>query len=541
MSKIADYLRERITGEVSVDPIVRKNFSTDGSVFQKVPQAVLFPRTTNDIRKLARFAWRLAERGQVLPITPRGGGTDPTGGSIGGGVVVSFPAHLSRILELDTKSRLVRVQPGLSMSTLQEAMATHGLSLPLSPDDPKSTTIGGALGCNLAGSKSVKYRNLRNWTDRVEVVLANGEIIQTGPISRHELNSKKGLQTMEGEIYRSIDSLIEDNAEIIEQIKSREIVNVGGYAIDMVKQKDGSFDLTPLLVGSQGTLGIIVQAIMKLEVQPSDVVTIAAALTSDHDLESLTEKLLALEPSELEFIDGDTFKLIESSGGGRPWKTVADKLPESMIFVEFDDKHKSRKLRKAGKILDECGVIDARIATEWEDQESLRSIHQSVSTIVSLNDNGVAALPIAPDVTVSPVQVVDLVKIIKKLLKRHHVEGGIWGHVGSGTISVRLLINLANLGQRQIVFKFINELNASVNDMGGSMSGGIGEGRLLSSLAAGQDNEKLYNLFKGIKQAFDPYNTLNPGVKFGSEQSDLLALLRQEYDTSRFSEFNSRG
>ena len=211
MSKIADYLRERLTGEVSAEPAVRKRFATDGSVLQIAPQIVVYPRTTNDVRKLARFTWRLAERGQVLPMVPRGGGTDTTGAAIGSGAAVVFPAHMARILELDIKSQMVRVQPGLNLATLQEAMATHGLFLPPVPSDFKASTVGGAFGCNAAGTKSIKYGTLRDWTDRLEIVLANGENIQTGRISKHELNAKKGLQTMEGEIYRSLDNLIEDN------------------------------------------------------------------------------------------------------------------------------------------------------------------------------------------------------------------------------------------------------------------------------------------------------------------------------------------
>lgn len=541
MSKIADYLRERITGEISSEPALRAKFATDGSVFSIVPQVVIFPRTTNDVRKLARFTWRLAERGQVLPMTPRGGGTDTTGGAIGAGAVVLFPAHMSRILELDVKSRMVRVQPGLNLAALQEAMATHGLFLPTVSSDFKAATIGGAFGCNIAGTKAVKYGTLRDWTDRVELVLANGEVIQTGRISKHELNTKKGLQTMEGEIYRALDSLIEDNADAIQQFGETGGLNASGYAIDLVKQKDNSFDLTPLVVGSQGTLGIIAQAIVKLAPRPREVSLMAAALTSDQDLAALTEEILALEPSELEFIDGETLQLIAEKDGGSLWKNVAKKLPKTMIFVEFDDRNRARKIKKVAKILDAAGVIDARIATEWEDQESLRSIHHSVSTITNFSDRGTAALPIASDIAMAPAQISELVEALKKLLKRHHIECGIWGHLGSGIVSVRPLINLANLGQRQIVLKFLNELREVLGELGGSISGEFGDGRLLGAAAAEQNGEDMTKIFAQIKQIFDPYGTLNPGVKVAVDQKKLLEILRQEYNQARFAEFNLRG
>lgn len=540
MSKIADYLRERLTGEVSAEPAVRKRFATDGSVLQIAPQIVVYPRTTNDVRKLARFTWRLAERGQVLPIVPRGSGTDTTGAAIGSGAAVVFPAHMARILELDIKSQMVRVQPGLNLATLQEAMATHGLFLPPVPSDFKASTVGGALGCNAAGTKSIKYGTLRDWTDRLEIVLANGEIIQTGRISKHELNAKKGLQTMEGEIYRSLDNLIEDNQELIQKLDESNTPNASGYALELVKAKDGSFDLTQLVIGSQGTLGVIVQAILKLTNRPTEVSMMAAAITGEQDLPTLTEDLLQLEPSELEFIDGGTLELIEQLGGGTPWKTVTDVKPVAMVFIEFDDRNRARKVKKAAKLLESAGVLDARVATEWEDQESLRSIHHSVSTITNYSHQGTSALPLAPDIAVEPSKVPLLVEKVRGLLRHHHIEGGVWGHLGTGVISVRPLINLANLGQRQIVFKLISELAEAAADLGGSLTGEFGEGRMASMATDDQNGQELTDLFVKVKQIFDPYGTLNPGVKSGSDQQTLLAHLRQEYNQSG-AEFNLRG
>ena len=540
MSKIADYLRERLTGEVSAEPAVRKRFATDGSVLQIAPQIVVYPRTTTDVRKLARFTWRLAERGQVLPMVPRGGGTDTTGAAIGSGAAVVFPAHMARILELDIKSQMVRVQPGLNLATLQEAMATHGLFLPPVPSDFKASTVGGALGCNAAGTKSIKYGTLRDWTDRLEIVLANGEIIQTGRISKHELNAKKGLQTMEGEIYRSLDNLIEDNQELIQKLDESNTPNASGYALELVKAKDGSFDLTQLVIGSQGTLGVIVQAILKLTNRPTEVSMMAAAITGEQDLPTLTEDLLQLEPSELEFIDGGTLELIEQLGGGTPWKTVTDVKPVAMVFIEFDDRNRARKVKKAAKLLESAGVLDARVATEWEDQESLRSIHHSVSTITNYSHQGTSALPLAPDIAVEPSKVPLLVEKVRGLLRHHHIEGGVWGHLGTGVISVRPLINLANLGQRQIVFKLISELAEAAADLGGSLTGEFGEGRMASMATDDQNGQELTDLFVKVKQIFDPYGTLNPGVKSGSDQQTLLAHLRQEYNQSG-AEFNLRG
>ena len=129
MSKIGDYLNQRLSGDVLSDIGARERYSTDGSVLNITPRLVVLPRTLDDVRKVARFAWRLAERGQFLSLTARGAGTDPTGAAITDGIILSMQNYMNHIMELDTKSKLVRVQAGIKLMTLREAMATHGLKL----------------------------------------------------------------------------------------------------------------------------------------------------------------------------------------------------------------------------------------------------------------------------------------------------------------------------------------------------------------------------------------------------------------------------
>ena len=215
MSKITNYLNEHLAGDVIADDNTLRQFSTDGSVLSLTPNLVVHPRVTDDVRKIARFTWRLAERGQVLPLTARGNGTDPTGAAIGRGTILSFPAHMSQIMEFDLKYRMVRVQPGIRLDALNQAVETHGLRLPIDGGNSSVMTVGGALATNLPGRQFAKYGCIRDWVDKLEVVLANGEIIQTGRIGRRELSEKKGLQTLEGEIYRAVDSLIDDNPDVV--------------------------------------------------------------------------------------------------------------------------------------------------------------------------------------------------------------------------------------------------------------------------------------------------------------------------------------
>ena len=218
-------------------------FSTDGSVFTLRPKVVVYPRNTNDIRKLARFTWQLAERGHVVPITARGKGTDQAGAAIGEGIVVVFPAHMNKILEIDRE--MVTVQPGIIYSKLEQALHTHYKFLPPYPSSIEYSTIGGAVANNASGEKSLKYGDTREFTKGLNVVLANGELIETRQLSKRELNKKKGLTTMEGEIYRTLDGLLEDKADVIAKMDQVNVSkNSAGYALNLIKdKKKGTFDL----------------------------------------------------------------------------------------------------------------------------------------------------------------------------------------------------------------------------------------------------------------------------------------------------------
>ena len=174
MSKVAHYLQEHIRGEVTAAAPMRRYFSTDGSIFTVTPSVIVYPRNESDVRKTARFTWQLAEKGRVIPITARGLGTDQGGAAVGSGIVMVFPAHMNRILELDGKSGDVVIEPGIVYGKLQQTLHTHGRFLPPFPSSIEFSTVGGAIANNAAGEKTVKYVSTRNFFKSLLVVLANG-------------------------------------------------------------------------------------------------------------------------------------------------------------------------------------------------------------------------------------------------------------------------------------------------------------------------------------------------------------------------------
>lgn len=542
MNKLATYLQSHIRGEIIDSEAVRDYFSTDASILTIKPNLIVYPHDTTDLRKIARFAWQLAEKGHTIPITARGSGTDQTGAAIGKGLMVVFPAHLDRILELDTRQRLVRVQPGVNFKSLQETMQTHGLFLPSYPASVAYSTIGGAIANNTAGEKSLKYGSMRRWVDRLEVILANGEVIQTGPISKREVEKKKGLPTMEGEIYRQLDAIIEDNAATIQQYRSELHVskNSVGYAIDEVKKKDGSFDLTPLFVGSQGTLGIIAEAILRLTPYSPASSLVVATFESERDLSDAVERLRPLHPSALEMIDGQLVNFIKKHHGTDILAPVFGGSPNAkyLLFAEFDEFNEKTNMKLAKKAHKILADISSNIieAADFDSVEKLWAIRHSVATITSYDKAGKAALPVIEDAIVPHERFEDTLMKVRQLFESHHLECAIWGHAGDANIHVQPLLDLKKLQDRQKIFKLMDEYYRMIISMGGSIAAEHNDGRLRAPYVSLQVGDAMAQVFADVKQACDPHGILNPGVKTATSLKDLAPMVRSTYSLAHLAE-----
>ena len=535
MSKITQYLGRYIAGEATDDESVRDYFASDGSVLRYRPVAVVYPRTTDDVRKVLRFSWRMAEKGVRLPITARGYGTDNSGSAIGNGIVVVFPTHQQKVLELDTRQKKIRVQSGMNMRTLNEILATHGLFMPIYPTNSKLSTVGGSIANNVMGPKSVKYGNMRNWVDRLEVILSNGEIIQTGRISKRELNTKMGLQTLEGEIYREVNALIDENAGLIKEYNSIGVTNAG-YNLADIKADDGSFDLTPLFVGSQGTLGVISQAILNLAPRPMETALLVAALPSLDDFADIVSAIKQFEPCEFEFIDGAALEYIETVNQAKPLNTLTKSNPEGALIIEFDDGEgsKSKNAKNAIKVLGLYGA-KAEIAENQDEKEDIWGSRYSASIITNQYGNGMQPITIC-DGVVSSSKLGIFRDGLAKLVTSRKIEGFITGRVGVGNLGITTQLDLEKIAGRQAAFVLGKDYYRLVSTLGGSILGDSGDGRLRIEAAREQYGERMGELFGHIKNIFDPKGILNPGVIVTDGKDDLIVRLNRD-KSIRFADY----
>ena len=519
-------------GEVSVSADARRYFSTDGSVFTLTPSVVVYPRNENDVRKTARFTWQLAERGRIIPITPRGAGTDQGGAALGSGIMLAFPAHMNRVLELDDKSGVITVEPGANYGKLQQTLHTHERFLPPFPASFEYSTIGGAVANNASGEKTFKYGDTREYARALHVVLANGELIETGRLSKRELSKKLGLSTFEGEVYRALDALLEENQKLLDESVLSVTKNSAGYALSQVKRKDGSFDLTPLFVGSQGTLGIVTEVSFDTEPYIPDTTLLVGYFDSIQDVQAAVTEFRTLPelPCAIEMVDEQLLDLVDKINPNQLKEVIQKPFPKAVLLVEFDggDRAQKKVLKRANKILEKY-AREHRQETDPLQKEQLWKIRHSSATVVAHSEGNLKAVPIIEDGVVPIEKFSEYLDGVYQLFTKQRLHAAVWGHAGDANLHLQPFLDLSQVGDRQKAFRLIDDYYNLVISLGGSTSGEHSDGRLRGPYLQKLYGNEIYALFQKVKTIFDPYGTLNPGVKINVSLDQVKPLLRQTY------------
>ena len=259
MGKITKYLNQLTVGNVFDSPEIIEKYSVDQSALKIKPKFVAFPESTDDVRKLLRFFNQLATKDIKVAVTVRGTGLGEGGAALTNGVVISTE-KLNRLLEIDSRERLVRVQAGITLRELNTALSVSGLTIPIDGCDER--TIGGLISENNKGQCSKKYGGLYAYVERIEAVLTNGECLQTERLKKYTLAKRAAEKSMEGEIYRKVIKLTKENTELIEKI-SQDNKDQSGYPMLVQAPRRETMDLMPVFFGAEGTLGIISEVILR--------------------------------------------------------------------------------------------------------------------------------------------------------------------------------------------------------------------------------------------------------------------------------------
>lgn len=505
-------------------------YARDGSVLEQKPELIVFPRHTNDVRKLMRFAWQLAEKGHKLPVTVSGAGGDVTGGTLSKGAIIDMSRHMDNVYEYDAKQKLLRVQPGASAAAVQSALRLGGTTLP-ALDETTSETVGGAIGNDTGGYLSGSMGMMRDWVSQLEVVLDNGEVMQTGPISKREFNKLRGTQGRVGDIYRGIDTVLEDHKDLITDLAKSDLIDRSGYpGIANVRQKGGGIDLTPLFVGSQGTLGVVVETILKTEFIPKEPQAAALFFDSVEQAHDAADDLASTRPSALEYYDGRFFHEASAQGKTYQWLGEIAGAPAAIVWVSYHS-FGARSGKKNFKKLAKLAVkYDATLYTsadhDYESMLSLRGMIDYIDTPSSHIDHG--ALRLMDGMHVPAAQFDQFMTGLRKLETSLHMTLPLEGSLLAGLYRIHPTLSMRRVSDKQKVFKLLDELTKLTAACGGALIGVGGEGRLLSRFARSQWDEEYTAMMDEIRAVFDPHNILNPETKRSHELKTLVSQLSSD-------------
>jgi FAD/FMN-containing dehydrogenase len=428
----------------------------------------------------------------------------------------------------------------MNSGALNDALSMQGMGIPGLPVSARYSTIGGAVANNASGYLSGYYGDMREWVHQVEVVLANGDVLQTQRISKRELSKKKGLQTFEGEIYRNLDNLIEDSKQVLTEKLADDVRdNVGYTAITQVKQKDGSFDLTPLLVGSQGTLGIISEMILKTEFMSTDQSVVAVSFATKEAARDILDQLRALSPVFLEYFDGALFDVAAAHGKTYEICKVDEGTVGAVLLIGFDDFNEHIRQRKAKKVAKLLEVSSLKVMrANGNEATDLLAIRDLTTFAVTPAGKGMAAPALIDGVYVPFARSEDFATAVETLATKYHVQLPIHGRMLDNIYYTRPVLDMQKVGDKQKIFKLLDEYTKIVDAHGGHVIGEAGEGRVKARFAHAQLDDDVEALFAGIKAIFDPSGILNPGVKQVVELRQLVSQLRDTYDTSAIATYS---
>ncbi len=542
-NKLLDTLKSQLEGDLHYDKLLRVLYATDASVYRELPTAVALPKNQADLKILLQFA-----NTHQLPLIPRTAGTSLAGQCVGKGIVVDTSKYLNRILELNVEEKWVRVEPGVIRDDLNRYLKSYGLFFGPNTSTSNRCMIGGMVGNNSSGTTSIQYGTTRDHVLELETLLSDGSEAHFKDLSSMEIKEKQELPSLEGAIYRHLFTELEKEevqAEIQKEFPKRSIHRRNtGYAVDELLElqpfnaEGGAFNLCKLLSGSEGTLAFTTAIKISLDpLPPTESVIVAAHFANLGASMSATLIAMEYEPSFCELMDKIILDCTKGNLEYEPMRFFVEGDPAAILCVEFrsDKIEESRKQAKAfindlekaqlGYAFPQ--VEGPRIKDVWNLRKAglglLSNVPGDAKPVACIEDTAVALDDL-------PAYVAEFEKIMKDFDQR----AVFYAHAGAGELHLRPILDLKKKKDRQLFYEITRSTAELVKKYQGSLSGEHGDGRVRAAFIPLMLGDKNYQLFKDIKQIWDPQGLLNPGKITDAEPMTESLRYEEEQETREF-------
>ncbi|SDO00517.1 D-2-hydroxyglutarate dehydrogenase YdiJ [Vreelandella arcis] len=522
-------------GEIAPDYANRTVLATDNSIYQRLPQAAVFPKHAEDLERLAKLAGEVPHRDIVL--TPRGGGTGTNGQSLTDGIVVDVSRHMNQIVEIDVEHRRVRVQAGVVKDQLNAALKPHGLFFAPELSTSNRATIGGMIATDASGQGSCEYGKTRDHVLALDTILLGGKHLHSHPLSADEEHQACQQDGIVGRVHTTAADIIDQQRELIDATFPPLNRCLTGYDLAHLRDDSGQLNLNSLLCGAEGSLGFLNEAVLNVLPIPkhSTLVNVryAGFMEALRDAKALMAS--SARPTSIETIDDTVLQLAMEDF---VWDSVAEFFPagdtpiRGINLIEFNDDDPdalAERVRAFTDHLSQDATVERLGYTLAEGRPQIQKVYGMRKRSVGLLGNVQGEkrpLPFVEDTAVPPEHLADYIAEFRAALDARGLSYGMFGHVDAGVLHVRPALDMKDPAQEALIREISDEVAALTQRYGGLLWGEHGKG--VRSEYGPQFFGKLYPSLQRVKAAFDPYNQLNPG-KIASP-SDKGELIAREHD-----------
>jgi FAD/FMN-containing dehydrogenase/Fe-S oxidoreductase len=502
-------LRKRVEGDILFDRYSRLLYSTDASIYQIEPIGVVVPRHKADVQAVIEIANKLN-----VTVLPRGGGTSLAGQTVGHSIVLDFSKYMQNVLEVNKEELWCRVQPGLVQDELNAYV--RGMGLQFGPDTSTSNraTIGGMIGNNSAGAHSLTYGKTLDHVIELTVLLADGSEAVLKDVSAEAVQTRSRVDSIEGRAYREVLRLTQQHKNEILDRYPKIMRRVSGYNLDEFV-KPQPFNLSRMLVGSEGTLATVVEAKMRLVPKPKWTAMDVIHFHDDIEALEASQAILETAPYALESTDKMILDLARSNIVQSQRLGFVQGSPSSLLMVEYagetEDEVKEQVLKlEEVRRRNQIGYA-ATLAYKPEEVRAIWGVRKAGLGLLLGTTGDKKPIAFVEDAAVEPAKLPEFIKRFRAIVSGHDTVAGYYGHCSVGCMHIRPLINLKEDSEKAKMVSIANAVCDLVLEFDGAMSGEHGDGLARSHFNAKLFGPALYDAFRQVKRAFDPKNLMNPG------------------------------
>lgn len=552
MKELHQWALTNFSGDIDEEAKTLETYSRDTSLFVVRPTAVVFPKNTADISSLVRYARSQNAKGMnenPLSLTARCAGTDMTGGALTSSIVVECVRYLHALKKLEGDEAVV--EPGMFYRDFDVETKKLGLILPSYTASREICTVGGMAANNSGGEKNLKYGKTERYVRNLKVVLDDGSVEDFHALTRQELEEKKSQENRSGEIYRAMDTLIQWNEDLLTRAKPNVSKNSSGYYLwNVYDRAAGTFDLSKLIVGSQGTLGIITEITYGLVKPKAHRRLVTIFLKDLKELGEIVNHVLAHDPESFESYDDHTFALamrffpqIAKKLKGSMftlglsflpefWAVLTGGAPKLILLAEFsadtEEEAVSRATAASLDVQKQFG-LKSRVLHSEQEAEKYWVIRRESFNLLRQNIHGKRTAPFIDDFVVRPEFLPEFLPKLNAILAKYDLIYTIAGHVGDGNFHIIPLMDLSDPKSKEIIGTLSTEVYELVFSYHGVITGEHNDGIIRTPYLEEEFGKAVNDLFIETKQIFDPTNVFNPGKKVGG----TIAYAMEHIDTRK--------